>query len=1009
MRLRLAIILAFVCVPSFGQAHAQSPSAATDTQLELKARGAKNSSPITQSIVGAEYGDPKIRENERTAQRVAKQVEKLRAQNATPPPNDSFNTRVTAISDMVSHVDATQETYNKKRYALEGIKEGHETVTALTPLFGGAKTKLALKLGAHAGSMSFKEITESYAKQIKTDYESGLENAIVLAVLQTDEAVAAKWAQRGVTDSTKQAALRDLFGPQNEFFDDELVKELGPGVKADLANAKADMVQKALARYKAHTDAEMSSLRQAVKAKHSKFMGTAKEITEFKEQISANTKAIVELKSYTEKQFVLLNSKIGIISGQVDAMQSAMWRQMSPADQVRALDDGFFPKMDSKERDKLRSDLVSTANVMNYRDNALKTLAAAGQLANLAATAGLPVDVYNFNRNIETASAAVNIISGIALGGWSGWLTVLQSTGGLFPGGQNAEAEQHKEIIGALKEITRLQYITIQKLDDLRFQLNESTAKIMSELKTLEDKADVANQLILAQTLERYEGCGTFVRKAEEKFGMKNGIFPSYADRTKHFDSDINRIKLFDNCREFLSGRVNKLVASATGDWGENANNPLTIVHPLLLAGTAGALQDQSEPTSAQSRLSRMRELTLLTLGIYTISKTKDEESKETYQVTKEKQNCYSRLLSGLAIAPEHFANLQHSAFVCLGEDIDRPHISDERCEGALCTRAGDPVSPNHALGRALAPAMVRQLGEYMLFFSPYMEIIKQSKEPNRIYKMLNESELLNGVSDRGLDGGEVRDWPEFYLDVLNLALAQESLHSGLLITKRSADILGEANYGTTVELPPLDLISKKDANGKIVSCTPSAEIWKKFPYALTVCFLQDSIPFRLNISYYLVGSKLNETNTTIPAYAFALASDEEVHLKSILPGLPLVQGIKDNKPWWHLKLVYPDKNGKSDFLIIPLPSAAEIQTNQVAYRPAAYLLRALRDSFVERIALLNSAEESKEHKVRLRQITHAALDDPSFARVNFTVEKPSTLTSASSKPSSQKKQPGKK
>lgn len=227
MRLPLAIILAFICVTSFSQAHAQSSSAATDTQLKLKANGAKYGSPVTQSIVGAEYGDPKFRENERTAKRVAEQIGKLRAQKATPPPNDSFQTRVTAISDMVSHVDAAQETYNKKRYALEGIKEGHESVNALTPLLGGAKTKLGLKLGAHAGSMSFKEITESYAKQIKTDYESGLENAITLAVLQTDEALAAKWAQLGVTDSTKQAALRDLFGPKMSSLMTNLLKSSG--------------------------------------------------------------------------------------------------------------------------------------------------------------------------------------------------------------------------------------------------------------------------------------------------------------------------------------------------------------------------------------------------------------------------------------------------------------------------------------------------------------------------------------------------------------------------------------------------------------------------------------------------------------------------------------------------------------------------------------------------------------------------------------------------------------
>jgi hypothetical protein len=105
-----------------------------------------------------------------------------------------------------------------------------------------------------------------------------------------------------------------------------------------------------------------------------------------------------------------------------------------------------------------------------------------------------------------------------------------------------------------------------------------------------------------------------------------------------------------------------------------------------------------------------------------------------------------------------------------------------------------------------------------------------------------------------------------------------------------------------------------------------------------------------------------------------------------MLPDLPLEYASEGTNPGWSLRLIGLDGKPR----LLPLPSFAEINSNQVVYRPSGYLLRDLRESLMERLVLASPKVRNLENdSIKSFYLRQAALSDASFARVNFMVKLP--------------------
>ena len=963
---------------------AQQPS---DITLELKAHGAHDSSPIVQSLVGAEYGNPAVRVYIEQSSVSAAKLKYLREQTASPkPPKLDWDVDVQPIKDMVEAIQVAQEGYAAQRAGIASARVGNARIgialdgaSLLLPNRSG-NSALGLPLGYKiatgaltlSASSALEKIADGQAKQ----YSQALEDAVAVALLETDQANVMRWAARGVTESNREEALKDLLGPQNAFMSSELLKNLGPDLKADIANAKTDVLANSIGRlaYKLNEgDAAFqdfaTDLRVRLKKDETSIRLLSRDVAEFRKQLVANTAAIGALASYTKSEFETISPTIDALTSQMNAVQLAMWRQMGPSEQLKALNDGFFPNLAEKTRAELKAFLNRTAKILEIRELSLIGLRTAGNLAKIAVTLGLPIDSYNFNRNIETASAAINTAANIGTGNWVG---AIDSLTGLFgSGGVDPTQASLADIKNQLNEILRIQQEILTQIDNLSAQITQSTQILLDKLADIEGKVNITNKILAQQVVAGHYACANFIRTAQEPpYNMRSGIFPSYDARRLHF-ANIPRIQDFLQCRDFLSGPIKSLAAQKQTNSDSSIGRP-TITHPLLLAEVNEIVRPDSDINSLQNRFVRMRDFTKYILKAETID-------------PMQKPHCMSRLLAHAVAAPRYFRDLPQSGYACPAEDI--PVL---RLEEQVRNRAGQVVQVSDALSDALAPAAVRQIGEFMLFISPYMEFIRSTPGAITPYTLLTEAELVQGITNRGFNGSEMLEWPDFYIDVINLAIGQEAIYAGVLAAGATADLLIEKNFGALSPVIPatggLAGTSNLDIEALRQSCRPILKAWDRFAYANAVCLMKKNPLFEKNVIIYMVTRALLRSKTNLSVYSYALAAKNKEDIEVALSSIPVEYSDQGGNGGWFIRFL--DEYGKK--YLIALPSSTEISSNLVAYRHSGYLLHDMRDRLMERIALLSGpAKKIAADPVKGYYLRQLALSDPSYGMVNFEISLP--------------------
>ncbi|WP_262267019.1 MULTISPECIES: hypothetical protein [Microvirga] len=864
---------------------------------------------------------------------------------------------------MMQSIDTARKDYLKRRHGIESFKEGNADLTSVFSLIPGGGTaaskvgsKLAGKLGTQAISTNSGDIAQTLTEANERKYRSAVTSAVRRVVADADPVVLAKWRSVGISPHNQVEARRELFGAAGDLMSRGILAGLPVEVQTDILGARTDLLNDAVIFLSEQSQSQLDQLRvdtdASLSAMKDEMSLLGKGLHALQGELDNSTRAVSALREGIEADLAALEKQMSAPDPSV-AVQSAMWREMTPHQKLLALDDGFLPELKGPEREDLRAKLRNVTAIMDRRDVVLNGLSGLGTLGNLAKGIGIPIDNYNLQKNINDASSAVNLISNIALGNWYG---AAQSLNGLFGGGgadpDAAAASRHAEIMDTLKKIIDLQIETLRRLEQISEQIQMSTRAILARLEEVESKVDLANEKLLYELVGKpFSACTEFVRTAQaEPYRMRNGMFQSFEDRRRHFDADQGRdTPTFSTCSTLLDQMK---IVEPPQTRPEQANLVMMVHQAFRFEH-----QDVGNRSLYPWIQRRMRDVTYYALGI------------------SEKPNCQNRLLSVLSAAPRKFADIPDVKLNCADADIPS-YAGYTNVEGA-------PINASDALEYTLAPGVVREIVETSMFIAPYWELIQNDRNRPPRHRLATEEELAAGQLDRNIPRSMATDWPRRYLDLVNIANAQTLLHSGGLVAERLGERIKALKFGTLVDF-------KSDEVKRFVAerCVPRAgaapddglkkEEWAKHEYLVLSCLLSDNPAFERNVIDRIIAAGLRAKGAGLFEYDHAVKLRHPAALIELFPDLPLELVTAGDQYGWHLKLVKSDGSP----LLVPLPSASALRLNLIDTPNSGSALLDIRDRLLDRVtatAAQTLTENNPEAAYTLRQ---AFLADPAFGRV---------------------------
>ncbi|TLX16249.1 hypothetical protein [Rhizobium sp. MHM7A] len=814
--------------------------------------------------------------------------------------------------------------YNQKKKEIEDDSRDFRSVTSLLSGLNGKKAEgvpLITSILANMGTRADEREVKKQTAIVEREYSRSITEVVQAAVASADKATRDKWMKAGIdTPEEASEAMKSLFtSSEGDFFNKFGLVALSKEARDEFINAKTDIVKDALERFAKQTRQErktdLEKLQGQIADNADQIGKTLKEVQTFrkeiKEQFDGLEKTVKTSIHTMETEVSAVKADVAAVKGDVKAIQSQMWRQMSPRERLAALNEGFLSSVQGQKREELREGLEATVKIHNLRDKALERLGDAGAIGRLAYNLGLPIDIQNFSKNINTASAVVNIASNLALQNWMG---AVGGANSLFGGGGGGESAA---IMAQLNRIIALQKQTLQKLDELSNQLKDSTDKILSELEKINAKLDLiaSNQVDIGYK-SRVQSCAEFVSRAS-LYGMKDGLFPSYEMRMAHFNRDNSTgYEHYKSCRNFLN-------ESKKIDPQGQSFDSTYVVPNIYLESTIL----RKDATPAEPKYQRMLDITLRSLG----------EQIDT--------RCMDRALAMLSDTPRTFVEAQVPTVSCSsGVDKDRHLTSqDQTVNGKL------------AVDHYMSPLAVRTLVGYALFVAPY-DSLQVRKDGYR--ELATVEDLAIGTAEVNRDDDAVI-WPKYYADILKIASAQQTVTAGLYALPFTDNVIAtKGKYGAEagIKFVEVDTTTRECKPSEIAKFknNDKDKYYTIDNYAAVSCVLAENVWFRSNFIRYLVTKALIQAKMTIPEYAFALRSNDGTHIREALPGLP----VKWRKPTdagaspWVIEI--KDAAGAPWELALPTPP--EIRSNIVAYHFGADAIFKLRDQIASQNILQSAS-----------------------------------------------------
>lgn len=851
----------------------------------------------------------------------------------------------TSINRMIGGVNSAAAEFARRKQGIQKIEDAHQDALLAIDIYGSITpvTAVAARIVGKILTDKVNIVIRSQTAKAEATYNDTVIRTVQAAVANASEGVRQHWLEKGITDSDSGQAMRDLIGPnQVDFFNKFGLAGLPEEAKIEIINAKTNMLAEALARYKTQSEqqraADFQKLQTELNNQSAEITKVATDLASFQEKTAQQME---DLKTVFNARIDSLSAEVSSVSNEVSAMQAHMWRGMNPHERLAAINDGFMTSMPSAEREKLKKSLSDTIEVLDRRDTLLTGLQTVGQLGNLLARAGVPIDVENLQKNVDVGTSAVNVISNLALGNWIG---ALGSAGGLF-GSQGGGPDP--QIVAKLDEMLALQRETLKKLDELSDQLEESTNRILAAIEEMDQKID---RIISAQTEDIYRtpliACKNFVDRAHNYYNAANGLYPSYMARASHYDADTgpNGYKYYVKCREFID-----LVKSVDPNGNAQASPGVT---PNIFV--------EKFVSSSNAKLVGPHYQRMLSA---TMQSASAEPSK----------SCWDRSLAFLNDAPSRFSTAKIAEFTCSATTNQDRKIAAEN---------GDTINGSLALDRYLSVAAVRYIVGYAMFLAPFNSLQIERDGRSRLRSL----DDLARVGVNPIPDPDAVVWPRHYVDLLNIAVAQQTVLSGIYALPATERLLMDSDFGRKPDLPRLQADQMK-ADGQ---CKPEAlktfetgNWYKADSYPAITCLLAENPYFLSNLTRYIINLTLLKSNSRLSDYSHALKSNDGTHIQAALPGLPIVW-VKPNddqtSPW-----MFEIRDPAGRPWRIALPTAAEIRSETVAYRVGASNIIQLRNDIQKRV-IMQAPEVAelitKEADGPLLQ--RAFLDDPSLSKVDM-------------------------
>lgn len=832
------------------------------------------------------------------------------------PPRDTAFTDEAQFDRMLKGIESASARYANDKQGLKVLQGNHDQLQLHLRLssivLNNRAASVLIEIGSKALSDRVNSVIEESSAYYQKEYETSVKKVVYLAVSRTNAAIVNKWDGK-ITEQNVGEAMKEIFDGQADFFNRYALADMSLEAKMEIMNAKADMVATALARQKAMSDAERAAdraeLESQITTQSDEIKKVAKDVVTFRSQWEDQLTSLKTMQEATAASLTAEMSTLRLdvsgVQSDVNAIQLQMWRGMGPREQLAALQDGFMRSMDPAEKAKTITSLKAAVTVMDKRDKALEVLGYAGQLSGLLAQVGMPIDVQNFQKNLDTANVAVNVISNFALGNWMG---ALQSAGGLFGGGgQDAGAARHEEIMKTLGVIIELQQKTLQRLDELSDQITRSTNAILTKLDKMDSKLDLIVDLNRHTAFRGFGSCREFIQRARNA-GMNGSTFSNYEARRTHFNQlfESGYGASYTDCRAFLNTykEVN----------GSDAVNSGAVA-PLLFREETIASSDKEK---LGPELRRMLNLTWDSVGLTGPGA------------------CANRLLAYLSDAPSYLSGLRPTEVHCTST------VNPER---ELISQNGKAVEGAQAMSDALSAGTIRSVVNNVLFFAPYGTLLAPAVNGAPPSRLLTVDELLSR-GDRSADpNDDAVLWPKHYLDLLNLAMAQQTAFSGAYAIPAAQKILRESSFGRTNAggwLAKDKVLEDRSCLGDLPE--------EATTYQALSCVLAENPYFLSNLLRQIVREGLVRSKASLPYYEFARGSNDGGHIRKLLTDLPLVWNQpKDGASTpWHIE--FHDAAGTP--WLIPLPTTSEVRADTIIYRPVAGDLEKLRKALQDRIIL---------------------------------------------------------
>jgi len=515
-----------------------------------------------------------------------------------------------------------------------------------------------------------------------------------------------------------------------------------------------------------------------------------------------------------------LGNRVGFQGQQIGFIQHTLWQKMSPPEKLAALQSGgFFADMEPTKRSELEASLKKQADAFSsvaVWGERVRFMNATSQLMSeisridsdiISEDLAIAVSKASFVADLahQTQSLVANIDSLSSLTAWTSGISIAANALKLF-GKPKTDPDQERfkaimKALGILNEkidkVLRLQRQTLLAIEEIDRKLVELDRSLNTRFDRIEEKIDYLTDLVSSSTvLPRSDACLRMIRQGTDQFNFDaaTGFYALYSDREAHWKAGGRDM---ETCFDYIS-QVSTLYRAQGA-----------VVDAVFLI---------SERNNDRITATLKREHSFLT-----------DRVRDIFRYGEQTPDCLRHAILVGARAPESFTatrpyfsyveNLSKLTCASLPAEIEPPTLLS-------AFEARNPAEARWSLmEQQIDQTLLLTFSDLALYSANMKRLLVRSKDGGGEV-LLPASDLLDAEAVEGYSFTGVQDANDDLTkvtDLLDIAIAQESLKSGLLFLPFIEAALVENDFGHGDALPQnwhdfVEEVNRFDADERVVA-----------------------------------------------------------------------------------------------------------------------------------------------------------------------------------------------